>query len=117
MSGKNPLVFIEHILDSIRKIESFSENVSKEELSKNDLKQYAIIRAIEIIGEAVKNIPSTFKNKYPEIPWKKIAGTRDKTIHHYFGVDLNTVWDVIKTDLPDLKRKILKIKEDLNKVK
>ena len=77
------------------------------------LKQSAIVREIEIIGEAVKNISENLKDKHREIEWKEIAGTRDKMIHHYFGVDLNIVWDIVKINLPDLKKKILKIKEEL----
>jgi len=110
---KNDLLFIEHILDSIDAIETFSENLSKEKLVSDRLKQSAIVREMEIIGEAVKNISEILKNKHPEIEWKEIAGTRDKVIHHYFGVDLNIVWNIIKNDLPGLKNKILKIKEEL----
>lgn len=77
----------------------------------NEMKQYAIVRAIEIIGEAVKNLPSSFKSKHPSISWKEIIGTRDKIIHHYFGVDLDIIWDIVNKDIPDLKKKILKIME------
>ena len=103
---KDPLIFIKHILESIDKIEAFSKNLSKKTLSKNELKQYAIIRAIEVIGESVKNLPDSLKNKYPNVPWKEIAGTRDKMIHHYFGVDLNIVWDIISKEIPKLKEDI-----------
>jgi len=103
---KDPLIFIKHILESIDKIEAFSKNLSKKTLSKNELKQYAIIRAIEVIGESVKNLPDSLKNKYPNVPWKEIAGTRDKMIHHYFGVDLNIVWDIVSKEIPKLKEDI-----------
>jgi len=103
---KDPLIFIKHILENIDKIEAFSKNLSKKTLSKNELKQYAIIRAIEVIGESVKNLPDSLKNKYPNVPWKEIAGTRDKMIHHYFGVDLNIVWDIISKEIPKLKEDI-----------
>jgi len=109
---KDDLAFIEHILDSINAIEKFSKNINKEKLMSNRLKQSAIVREIEIIGEAVKNISKGLKNKHSEIQWKEIAGTRDKMIHHYFGVDLNIVWDIVKINLPDLKDKILKIKSE-----
>ncbi len=108
-------VFIEHIIDNIEKIESFTKNISKKSFLENEEKQYAVIRAIEIIGEAVKNLPSLFREKYPKVPWIKIAGMRDKITHHYFGIDLNAVWKVVKEGVLDLKTKILNIKNDLEK--
>ena len=113
MTEKESLIFIEHILENITKIESFSKNLSKRELDNNEMVQYAIIRAIEIIGEAVRNLPMSFREKYPEIPWREIVGTRDKVIHHYFGINFEIVWDIIEKDIPQLKLKILKIKKDL----
>lgn len=115
MSGKDALVFIKHILDNIEKVETFSKGLTKEMLSKNELKQYAIVRSIEVIGEAVKNIPPSIKNKHSNVPWKNISGTRDILIHHYFGVDLNIVWDIIKKELPKLKQQVKKIKEEQDK--
>lgn len=111
---KDDWSFIEHVLDSINAIEKFSKHMKKEELLSNRLKQSAIVREIEIIGEAVKNISENLKNKHREIEWKEIAGTRDKMIHHYFGIDMNIIWDIIKINLPDLKDKISKIKEELS---
>ena len=71
---------------------------------------------MEIIGEAVKNLDEDFRNRYPEIPWKKIAGLRDVLIHEYFGVSLKRVWRVIKIDLVDLKLQISRIWEELKPV-
>jgi uncharacterized protein with HEPN domain len=113
--SKESLIFIEHIIQNIEDIDSFMKGVSKDELRKNKEKLNAIVRSIEIIGEAAKNLPESFKNKYPEIPWKNIIGTRDLMIHRYFGVDLDSVWNIIKKDLPELKVKILKIKEAMEK--
>tara|TARA_Y100000310_G_C20583574_1_gene764223 strand:- start:119 stop:469 length:351 start_codon:yes stop_codon:yes gene_type:complete len=113
MSEKGDLVFIEHILDSINAIGQFSKNITKNELNSNRLKRSAIVREIEIIGEAVKNISRGLKNKHKEIVWKDIAGTRDKMIHHYFGVDTNIVFDIIKKDLPILKKQIQNILKSL----
>ncbi|MBN2013905.1 MAG: DUF86 domain-containing protein [Candidatus Altiarchaeota archaeon] len=110
---KEPLIFIKHILGSIENIESFSRGLSKSEFSGDRLRQSAVIREIEIIGEAVKNLPTEFTVKYPSVEWSRIAGTRDKVIHHYFGVDADVIWDIIEYDLPDLKEKIKKIQEDL----
>lgn len=112
MKEKEDSAFIEHILDSISAIENFSKSLSKEKLISNRLRQSAIIREIEIIGEAVKNISKNLKDKHKEIEWSNISGTRDKMIHHYFGVDLNIVFDIIKKDLPRLKKQIEKIKWD-----
>ena len=110
---RNVKLFINDILDSIDKIESFSKGLTKEGLSKDNLRQYAIVRAIEIIGEAVKSISDDLKKDYPGIPWKEIIGMRDVVIHSYFKLDLEKVWKTIKEDIPELKQKILKIKEDL----
>jgi len=110
---KEPLIFIKHILESIKNIEDFIRDISKSRFLRNKEKQSAVIREIEIIGEAVKNIPTNFRKKYADIPWIDIAGMRDKLMHHYFGVNLENVWKVIKEDLPELKKNILKIKDDL----
>ena len=110
---KEDYIFIEQILESIKDIESFIKEISKDAFFKNKEKQNAIVRSLEVIGEAVKNIPNNLKEKYSSIPWREIAGTRDKIIHHYFGVDLNMVWDIVKINIPDLKIKILEIKRDL----
>ena len=106
---KEPLVFIEHILESIKNIENFSQRLSKSKFARDRLRQSAIIREIEIIGEAVKNLPFDFTKKYSNIPWKGIAGMRDKITHHYFGLDLDTIWDIIKEDIPRLKKDIQNI--------
>jgi len=113
MTEKKDLIFINHILGSIDAIEDFSNNLSKEELFSNRLKQSAIVREIEIIGEAVKNISDSVKRKYNKIQWNEISGTRDKIIYHYFGVDLNIIWDIIKKDIPELKKEILGIRKKI----
>ena len=102
-------MFIKHIIESIELVESFSRHVTKDKLEKNKLRQSAILRQLEIIGEAAKNIPKEFTDKYKHIEWQKIIGLRDKLIHHYFGVDINIVWEVVDKDLPNLKRKLLEI--------
>lgn len=73
---------------------------------KNRPLQDAIIRRLEIIGEAVKNLPTPFKTKYPDVPWKQIAGMRDILIHEYFDVDLLLTWKVVKQELPLIKKKL-----------
>lgn len=109
MSEKTDSIFIRHILDSIKDIEDFSKGLTKEELLSSRLRQSAIIREIEVIGEAAKNISENIKNKDKEIPWKAIIGARDKMIHHYFGIDFEVVWKIIKEDIQILKKQILEI--------
>ena len=113
MNDKDDLVFIKHVLESIVAIEDFTKNIQKRALFSDRLRRSAIVREIEIIGEAVKNISNPTKEKYSEVEWKKIIGTRDKMIHNYFGVDLNIVWYIVKKDVPILKKQIQKIKKDL----
>ena len=106
-------VYIEDILESIEKIEEYIRDVNENDFNKNTQIQDSIFRRLEVIGEAVKNITPEFRDKYPDIPWKKIAGMRDILIHEYFGVNLERVWKVIKEDLIELKKNILKVKEHL----
>lgn len=109
---KEPLIFIEHILESINDIEDFTKNITtKEKLSGKKVVYEAVIRKIEVIGEAVKNIPKFFREKHSEIPWKAIAGMRDRLIHHYFDVDLNRVWIAVEKEIPELKKQIQEILE------
>src|SRR3989344_3094639 len=103
-------LFIEDILESIKNIREFVKGLNREKFSKDNLRQSAVIRQLEIIGEAVKNIPSSFREKYPNIPWKDIAGFRDVLNHAYFGVNIDRVWNIIERDLTKLKKKIEKIK-------
>lgn len=108
------VLFFYDILESINDIQESVKNLSKKQFSNNKDKKDASIRRLEIIGEAVKNIPNSFRKKHPDVPWSKIAGTRDVIIHRYFRVDLDAVWNVIKRDLPKLKKQIEKIKHELS---
>lgn len=110
-------LLIEDILDCIKNIKDFTKGLKKENFIRDKLMQSAVVRQLEIIGEAVKNIPHSFRDKHKGVPWNKIAGMRDIIIHGYFRVDLDAVWKVIKKDLPELKQKILRIKKDLDKSK
>ncbi len=113
ISIKNEMIFLRHIVESIEKVENFIRDISKAEFDSSVLVQDGVIRRLEIIGEAVKNLPLEFREKYPDIPWKDIAGMRDKLIHAYFEVDLDLTWVIVKDDLPDLKKKIRKILDDI----
>lgn len=96
---KNDLIYIEHILDSIHKIEKYTDSLVAYDFVKNDLIQDAVIRNFEIIGEATKNLSSTFKEKNTNIPWRKMAGMRDILFHDYLGIDLYAIWETIERDL------------------
>ena len=107
--------YIQDIADAISKAMEFVESISYDEFIKDNKTIFAVIRALEIIGEAVKNIPEGFREKYPQIPWKDMAGMRDKLIHEYHGVRLDVVWETVKKEIPPFKplfEKILREIED-----
>ena len=110
---KDPIVFIEHILECIELIEEYTRGVTKEEFFKSKQLQDSVIRRIEVIGEATKNISQEIKDKYFQIPWKRISGMRDILIHEYWGIDLNLTWNIATQEMQNFKKSILEIKKDL----
>ncbi len=112
---KDSKIFVQHILESITYVELYMKGASKEEFRRNVQLQDAIIRRLEVIGEAAKNLPKEFTDEYKSVPWKDIVGARDKLIHHYFGVDLELTFEIVKIELPKLKKEIKKILEDIGK--
>lgn len=98
---KDDLIYLHHIVDSIKDINTYTEGGCKEFFASKMI-QDAVIRNLEIIGEAVKNLSPDFRNDQQDIQWKKIAGLRDILIHHYFGVDIESVWLVVESRLPNL---------------
>jgi len=114
---KDVRVFLTDVLKSIEKIEEYMKNIDEEQFFKKTKLQDAVMRRLEIIGEATKNIPSSFRRKHPNVPWREIAGTRDILIHAYFGVRLERIWNVVKRDLPNLKKQIKKILKEVEKTR
>ncbi len=106
---KDDTVYLRHILDAISQIEEYVAGVQVEAFLRNRLIQDGVIRQFEIIGEATKNLSPMLKERYPHIPWKDIAGMRDKLIHQYFGVDLSAVWETVAHDLPLFKDDVSRI--------
>ena len=111
-NGSGLAVNLKHILQEANYLLEDSENESFDSFIQNKRLKRAFVRSIEIIGEAVKNIPDHVKAKQPEVEWKKIASTRDRLIHTYMYIDYEIVWDIIKNKIPELK---LKIEELLQK--
>ena len=109
---KDSLVYIEHIIESIIKINFYTKGYTLNSFLDSSLVQDAVIRNFEIIGEATKNLSIEFRTKYPKIEWKKIAGMRDKLIHDYIGVDLFAVWAVVEDILPNLLIELQNIKNN-----
>ncbi len=105
--------FLRDIQDSINAIEEFVKDKTYEDFIKEKKSYQDVIRGIEIIGEATKNLPKSFRSKYPEVPWDEMAGMRDKLIHHYFGVNMEVLWITATENVPRLKILISKVIEDM----
>jgi len=106
MKKKESIFFLKDIYNSLEKIFKYTENISYDDFLKSDITKDAVERNFEIIGEAVKNLNEDFRNQYPQIPFKQVAGMRDKLIHDYFGIDYEILWKTIKDKLPQFKSEI-----------
>ena len=113
MKRKDYSDYLQDILGSINDTDDFVSGLTFEAFLKDKKSVNAVLRSIEVIGEAAKKIPHSMRKDFPDIPWKKMAGMRDKLIHEYFGVDLEIIWEVIKTDLPSIKPLIIEAIDNL----
>ncbi len=104
--SKDPKEYLKHIQDECSYIISVSENLSFEDFLEDETLKRAVVRSLEIIGEATKKIPADIKVKWSTIQWKNMAGMRDRLIHDYMGVNYTIVWDVIKNKIPDMQKQI-----------
>jgi uncharacterized protein with HEPN domain len=108
MSNRDWKILFEDMLESISRIEKYTEKVNREEFAINQMIIDAVVRNIEIIGEASKNVPDPIQEKFSEIPWKKLNGIRNRIVHAYFGVDTSIIWFIIENELSSLKEIITK---------
>ena len=100
--SRDEIMYLRDIAASCDKILRFTKSLGQPELIQDERTYDAVVRNLEIIGEAVKNISVELKDRFPNIQWKELAGLRDKLIHHYFGVNYDIVWHVVKNELPDI---------------
>ena len=109
--SRNSRDYLRHILDETEYLIATSRSLDKTAFLENETLKRAFVRSLEIMGEAVKQLPTSFRDNYSEIEWRKIAGMRDRLIHNYFGVDYEIVWDAVITEVPRLN---VKVREILN---
>lgn len=102
-------LYLEDILETAQKIEGYIEGVSFQQFTEDEMRMDAVLRNLEIIGEATKNLPPALRDKYPAMDWRKVAGLRDIVIHAYFNIDRNIIWDIVQNKLPDLRRYVVDI--------
>lgn len=107
--------YLNDILDAIDETAEFTEGMSFEAFARDRKTINAVVRSLEVLGEAAKRIPDDLRAQWPDVPWKRMAGMRDKLIHEYFGVDLSIVWTVIKDELPPIRPEIERLLRRLKK--
>jgi uncharacterized protein with HEPN domain len=112
--SRHDSVYLSHILDAIKQIESYTAGLSYETFSQDRLIQDGVIRQLEIIGEACRRLSSEFRAQDPDLPWKQIMGLRNRLIHAYFDINLGIIWDIVQADIPPLKARIRALSDSLD---
>jgi uncharacterized protein with HEPN domain len=106
---KDNVVYLRHILDAINAVEDYTKGITVDDFIRNSMVHDAVIRQIDIIGEAARSISEEFQEQHPSLPWSRMIGIRNKIIHGYFNINMGVVWDTVKEDLPLLKVAIIKL--------
>lgn len=113
MSKRSYKLYVNDILESIKRIENYTIDLSYEDFIENDLVRDAVLRNLEVIGEAAKSIPDEVRDQYPDVPWRRIVGLRNIVIHEYFGVDFENIWKIVKENIPEVKPFIKQVSKKL----
>lgn len=99
-------VFLQDVMDAIANVAEFVGPMTRHDFETDKKTLHAVVRNLEVIGEAIKSVPSEVRIQHPQVPWQRIAGLRDILIHHYFEIDIDIVWDIVQNKLPELKRQL-----------
>jgi len=113
MQNEQDIVRLRHILDAAKKIVEYTESIQRDGLDRDEKLALALVRLLEIIGEAAKAVSQDFRRNNPQIPWREIAGTRDRLIHGYYDIDFDVVWQIVSGDIPPLITTIEDILADI----
>ncbi len=113
MKKRDDVVYLKDILDAIERIETYMHRIDRAKFASDSMRQDAIVRQVEIIGEAARQVSDVFKQRHPQMPWSKMIGMRNELVHAYFRVDIPTVWDTVNHDIPELKVLVSNLLKDL----
>ena len=102
-------IYLQDIVEAINHIESYVQDTTRFQFETDRMRFDAVVRNLEVIGEAVKRVPDSIRENYPSVAWRKIAGLRDRLIHAYFDIDIEIIWDIVQSELPILKSQIQQI--------
>ncbi len=113
MSKRDARLLLQDMLESLEKIERYTAGLTFERFAQDDRTVDAVVRNLEVIGEAARQIPSEVRERYPEVPWRRVIGLRNVVVHEYFAVDVEIVWTVVRQSLPELKEALRRMIAEL----